>query len=61
MVPTIDNPRGGLVRIALSNLSLQIADEIEDLLVALKRANVIDDKAMVHLLGNYLDEKRAER
>ena len=35
-------------------------DEIEDLLVALKRAKVIDEEVMVHLLGSYLDEKRMQ-
>ncbi len=34
-----------------------LVDEIEDLLVALKRAKVIDGLTMVHLLGNYLEEK----
>lgn len=33
-------------------------DDIEDLIVALKRAHVIDAKTMVALLGNYLDERR---
>lgn len=37
-----------------------VPDGIEDSLVALKRANVIDGETMVHLLGNYLDEKRGE-
>lgn len=35
-----------------------VPDETEDLIVALKRANVIDSLTMVSLLGNYLDEKR---
>ncbi len=38
-----------------------ITDDTEDLIVALKRANVIDGGAMVALLGNYLDEKAAGR
>ncbi len=33
-------------------------DETENLLVALKRANVIDGKTMVDLLGRHLDECR---
>ena len=33
-------------------------DDTEDLLVALKRAHVIDAETMVALLGNYLEEKR---
>lgn len=32
-------------------------DETEDLLIALKRADVIDADTMVILLGRYLDEK----
>ncbi len=32
-------------------------DHTEDLIVALKRAQVIDGGAMVALLGRYLDEK----
>lgn len=35
-----------------------ITDETEDLIVALKRAHVIDAATMVLLLGSYLDEKR---
>lgn len=35
-----------------------VPDETEDLIVALKRASVIDASTMVSLLGNYLDEKR---
>lgn len=38
-----------------------IPDETEDLIVALKRANVIDAETMVALLGNYLDEKKGSR
>ena len=37
-----------------------VIDETEDLIVALKRAHVIDAAAMVVLLGNYLDEKQHE-
>ena len=33
-------------------------DAIEDLIVALKRANVIDGATMVSLLGSHLDERR---
>ena len=33
-------------------------DDTEDLIVALKRAHVIDAATMVALLGGYLDEKR---
>ena len=33
-------------------------DETEDLLVALKRANVIDGTTMVDLLGRHLDQYR---
>lgn len=32
------------------------SDEIEDIIVELKRSHVIDSKTMVELLGNYLDE-----
>jgi hypothetical protein len=32
-------------------------DEIERLIIALRRANVIDGRTMVKLLGSYLDEK----
>lgn len=35
-----------------------VTDETEDLVVALKRANVIDALTMVSLLGNYLDERQ---
>jgi hypothetical protein len=35
-----------------------VTDDTEDLIVALKRAHVIDSNIMVSLLGNYLDEKR---
>lgn len=35
-----------------------VSDEIEDLLVALKRAHVIDADTLVALLGNYLKEKK---
>jgi hypothetical protein len=31
-------------------------DETEDLLVALKRASIIDAETLVQLLGSYLDE-----
>lgn len=34
-----------------------VTDEVEDLIVALKRAHVIDAETMVTLLGNYLDER----
>ena len=34
-------------------------DKTEDLIVALKRANVIDGSTMISLLGNYLDEKHS--
>lgn len=34
-----------------------ITDDTEDLIVALKRADVLDAETMVALLGNYLDEK----
>lgn len=33
-------------------------DEIENLVVALRRANVIDGPTMVTLLGRYFDETR---
>ena len=33
-------------------------DNVEDMIVALKRARVIDGATMVSLLGNYLDEKK---
>jgi hypothetical protein len=32
-------------------------DKIERLIIALRRANVIDGRTMVRLLGSYLDEK----
>lgn len=35
-----------------------VTDEVEDLIVALKRAHVVNDKEMVALLGNYLAEKK---
>ena len=35
-----------------------VTDETEDLIVALRRADVIDGPTMVSLLGSYLDEKR---
>ena len=35
-----------------------ITDETEDLIVALRRAHVIDGPTMISLLGHYLDEKR---
>ena len=35
-----------------------IPDKTEDIIVALKRANVIDGPTMISLLGSYLDEKR---
>ena len=35
-----------------------ITDEIDDLLVALKRAGIIDGKELVDLLGGYLYEKK---
>ncbi len=38
-----------------------ITDDTEDLIVALKRAGVIDAGTMVTLLGNYLDEKTVGR
>lgn len=34
-------------------------DATEDLIVALKRANVIDGPTMVSLLGSYLDEQHS--
>ncbi|MEI6068709.1 MAG: hypothetical protein WCP96_15310 [Methylococcaceae bacterium] len=34
------------------------SDETKDLIVALRRANVIDGPTMVSLLGSYLDENR---
>jgi hypothetical protein len=36
-------------------------DEIDDLLVELKRAHVIDGRTVAKLLGNYFKEKNAER
>lgn len=36
-----------------------VPDDTENLIVALKRANVIDSFTMVSLLGNYFDEKRS--
>ena len=36
------------------------SDEIDNLLVALKRAGVITNQDLVMLLGNYLDEKRRQ-
>jgi hypothetical protein len=38
-----------------------VTDEVEDMIVALKRNHVIDDKTMVVLLGNYLDERNHVR
>ena len=38
-----------------------VTDETEDLIVELKRANVIDASMMLALLGNHLDEKRNVR
>lgn len=35
-----------------------VTDEVEDMIVALKRSHVIDAKTMVMLLGNYLDERK---
>jgi len=35
-----------------------VTDDTEDLIVALKRAHVIDAATMVTLLGRYLDEER---
>lgn len=34
-------------------------DETEELIIALRRANVIDGPTMVTLLGRYFDETRA--
>lgn len=34
-----------------------VTDEVEDIIVSLKRNHVIDAKTMVILLGNYLDER----
>jgi hypothetical protein len=49
----------GITRLAGDDVA---TDVIEDLIVALKRARVIDGPAMVSLLGNYLNERRnAER
>lgn len=36
-----------------------VTDEIEDLIVELKRAGAIDEKTMVQLLGRYLAEKKS--
>lgn len=36
-------------------------DETELLVIALRRANVIDGRTMVTLLGRYFDETRKER
>ncbi|MFB2765068.1 hypothetical protein [Marinobacter shengliensis] len=38
-----------------------VTDEIENLIVALKRAGAINGSEMVALLGRYLDEKFSER
>ncbi len=52
---------------ALANVITRLADdevftdETEDLIVALKRSKIIDGRAMVSLLGRYLDEKRHVR
>jgi hypothetical protein len=35
-----------------------VTDATQDLIVALKRAKVIDGKSMVTLLGNHLDEQK---
>lgn len=48
----------------LADVITRLADDVvatdrtEDLIVALKRAHVIDGPTMVALLGNYLDERR---
>jgi len=34
-----------------------VTDETEDLIVELKRAQIIDDSTMISLLGNYFDER----
>lgn len=34
-----------------------VTDDVEDMIVALKRNHVIDSTTMVTLLGNYLDER----
>lgn len=51
-------PNDALVEV-ITQLSddVVITDDTEDLIVALKRADVIDAETMVALLGNYLDEK----
>ena len=36
-----------------------VTDEIEDLIVALKRAGAIDEQTMIALLGSYLAERRS--
>lgn len=36
-------------------------DETENLVIALRRANVIDDPTMVTLLGRYFEESRPGR
>ncbi|ABM17310.1 hypothetical protein [Marinobacter nauticus] len=52
---------------ALADIATRLAgdevviDEIEDLLVALKRTGAINGNEMVTLLGQYLDEKFSER
>ena len=38
-----------------------VSDTTEDIVVALKRARIIDGPTMVALLGNYLDEVRNVR
>jgi hypothetical protein len=38
-----------------------ITDATEDLLVGLRRANIIDAAAMVELLSNHLDERKRNR
>lgn len=38
-----------------------VTDDVEDLIVALKRAHVINAETMVALLGNYLNEKQNVR
>ena len=37
-----------------------VTDEVEDLIVALKRARIIDAATMVEILGKYLDEKKLQ-
>lgn len=58
-VTYVETPHGALAKVFTYLSDDEVTtDEIENLVVALRRANIIDGPTMVTLLGRYFDETR---